>query len=35
MTEKETLFYCFIEPDRIVPSTKRGAKAGETETAAE
>lgn len=35
MQEKETMFYCFIEPDRIVPSTKRGAKPGETETAAE
>ena len=35
MKEKETMFYCFVEPDRIVPSTKRGAKPGETETAAE
>ena len=35
MNEKETMFYCFIEPDKIVPSTKRGAKADETETAAE
>lgn len=35
MREKETLFYCFIEPDLVVPSTKRGAKAGDTETAAE
>lgn len=34
MTEKENMFYCFIEPDRIVPSTKRGAKDGDTETAA-
>ena len=34
-TEKENLFYCFIEPDRLVPSTKRGAKDGDTETAAE
>lgn len=33
--EKETMFYCFIEPDRIVPSTKRGAKEGDVETAAE
>lgn len=32
--EKETMFYCFIEPDRLVPSTKRGAKEGDTETAA-
>ncbi len=35
ITEKETMFYCFIEPDRIVASTKRGAKLGDTETAAE
>ena len=35
MQEKEVLFYCFIEPDRIVPSTKRGAKPGDTETADE
>lgn len=33
--EKETMFYCFIESDRLVPSTKRGAKDGDTETAAE
>ena len=33
--EKETMFYCFIEPDKEVQSTKRGAKLGETETAAE
>lgn len=32
--EKETMFYAFIEPDRIVKSTKRGAKDGDTETAA-
>lgn len=35
MTEKENLFYCFIEPYRLVPSTKRGAKSGDTELAAE
>ena len=35
MKEKETMFYCFIEPDKILPSTKRGAKPGDTETAAE
>ena len=29
------MFYCFIEPDRPLQSTKRGAKIGETETAAE
>lgn len=33
-TEKETMFYCFIEPERIVQSTKRGAKIGDIETAA-
>ena len=33
-TEKETMFYCFIEPEKIVQSTKRGAKIGDTETAA-
>lgn len=32
--EKETMFYAFIEPDRLVKSTKRGAKDGDTETAA-
>ena len=35
MQEKETLFYCFIEPDWLVPSTKRGARPEDTETAAE
>lgn len=35
LQEKETMFYCFIEPDKLVQSTKRGAKPGETETAAE
>ena len=35
MKEKETMFYCFVEPDLILPSTKRGAKVGDTETAAE
>ena len=33
--EKETMFYCFIEPDKEVQSTKRGAKLGDIETAAE
>ena len=33
--EKETMFYCFVEPNRIVKSTKRGAKPDDTETAAE
>lgn len=35
MTEKETLFYCFIEPMKVMQSTKRGARIGETELAAE
>ena len=33
--EKEAMFYCFIEPDKQLQSTKRGAKLGEMETAAE
>ena len=33
--EKETLFYCFIEPNKTVQSTKRGAKSGDIESAAE
>lgn len=33
--DKQALFYCFIEPDKELPSTKRGAKEGDTETAAE
>lgn len=33
--EKETMFYCFIEPNRAVPSTKRGARPGDIEYAAE
>ena len=35
MKEKEAMFYCFVEPDRVLPSTKRGAKPEDTETAAE
>ena len=35
ISEKEAMFYCFIEPNKPLPSTKRGAKAGDTETAAE
>jgi len=35
MTEKETMFYCFIEPDKPMQSTKRGAKLDDIETAAE
>lgn len=34
LDEKRNMFYCFIEPDKLVPSTKRGAKPGDTETAA-
>lgn len=33
--EKETMFYCFIDPYRPMKSTKRGAKPGDTEGAAE
>ena len=32
---KRTMFYCFVEPDRPVRSTKRGAKLGDIELAAE
>lgn len=35
MEEKRTMFYAFIEPDRECQSTKRGAKEGDIETAAE
>lgn len=35
LEEKRNMFYCFIEPDRKVQSTKRGAKLGDVETAAE
>lgn len=33
--EKETMFYCFIEPNKAVPSSKRGARLGDIEYAAE
>lgn len=33
--EKENLFYCFIEPDKVVQSTKRGATATDTEIVSE
>ena len=33
--EKETMFYCFIEPNKAMQSTKRGAKPGDIEYAAE
>lgn len=35
LTEKETMFYCFIEPNKAMPSSKRGAKPGDIEYAAE
>lgn len=35
LSEKENMFYCFIEPNRPVQSTKRGAKQGDVEYAAE
>ena len=34
-SEKETMFYCFIEPNKAMPSSKRGAKPGDVELAAE
>ena len=34
-SEKETMFYCFIEPNKPMPSSKRGAKPGDIEYAAE
>ena len=33
--DKQALFYCFIEPDKEMQSTKRGAKEGDIELAAE
>lgn len=33
--DKQALFYCFVEPDRLMPSTKRGAKEGDIELAAD
>jgi len=35
IAEKENMFYCFIEPNKAVQSTKRGAKQGDIEHAAE
>lgn len=35
LKDKETMFYCFVEPDRPMPSTKRGAKLGDIELAGE
>ena len=33
--DKQALFYCFIDPNHEMPSTKRGAKEGEIELAGE
>ena len=33
--DKQALFYCFIDPDHEMPSTKRGAKDGDIELAGE
>ena len=33
--EKETMFYCFIEPNKAIQSTKRGARQGDIEYAAD
>ena len=35
LDDKEAMFYCFVEPDKQLQSTKRGAKLGDTELAAE
>lgn len=35
LQDKQASFYCFVEPDRELPSTKRGAKPGDVEKAAE
>ena len=35
LKDKEAMFYCFVEPDRPMQSTKRGAKSGDIELAAE
>ena len=35
LAEKEAMFYCFIEPNRAMQSTKRGARPGDIEYAAE
>ncbi len=34
-SEKEGLFYCFIEPNKAMPSSKRGARPGDIEYAAD
>ena len=35
LQDKQAAFYCFTDPDKFMPSTKRGAKVGDVETAAE
>ena len=35
LSEKETMFYCFIEPNKPMQSSKRGARPGDIEYAAE
>lgn len=35
LSEKEAMFYCFIEPNKAMQSSKRGAKQGDIEYAAE
>lgn len=35
LDDKEAMFYCFVEPDKQLQSTKRGAKLGDIELAAE
>ena len=35
LQDKQAAFYCFIEPEHLMPSTKRGAKPDDTESAAE
>ena len=35
LQDKQAMFYCFVEPDKLLPSTKRGAREGECERAAE
>ena len=35
ISEKETMFYCFIEPNKAMQSSKRGARPGDIEYAAD
>lgn len=34
LQEKRNMFYAFVDSNKLLPSTKRGARSGETETAA-